>query len=103
VAVAILWLIALFRRRAAPIVRSWRDRRAFAAMLGGTVAGPVVGIWLSMVAIQLARVGIASTLMALPPIFVIPLEYAFQRTPVSARSLAGTVVALGGVALILLP
>ena len=103
VAVVLLWGLALLRGRVPSIVRSWGDRRALGALLGGTVAGPVIGIWLSMVAIQLARVGIASTLMALPPIFVIPLEYLFQRTPVSARSLAGTAGALGGVALILIP
>lgn len=103
IAVLVLWSLALLRGQVRPIMRKWRDRRAFAAMLGGTVAGPVVGIWLSMIAIQLARVGIASTLMALPPVFVIPLEYAINRTRVSLRSATGTALALGGVALILLP
>ena len=103
VAVVILWGIALLRRRAVTMVRSWRDRRALAAVLAGTVAGPVLGIWLSLIAIQQARIGIASTLMALPPVLLIPIEYALYRQPISARSIVGTLIALSGVAFILLP
>lgn len=49
---------------------------------------------------QNARLGIASTLMALPPILLIPLEYLLFRQRVSARGLIGTVIAMGGVALL---
>ena len=103
VAVLVLWGIALLRRSAGEMVRSWRDRPAFAALIAGTVVGPVLGIWLSLVAVQQARIGIASTLMALPPVLLIPIEYAIDRKPISARSIVGTLIALSGVALILLP
>jgi drug/metabolite transporter (DMT)-like permease len=103
VAVLVLWGIALLRRSAGAMVRSWRDRPAFAALIAGTVVGPVLGIWLSLVAVQQARIGIASTLMALPPVLLIPIEYAIDRKPISARSIVGTLIALSGVALILLP
>jgi drug/metabolite transporter (DMT)-like permease len=80
----------------------WRDRRAFAAMMGGAFFGPFLGIWLSMIAIQLSRLGIASTLMALPPVILIPVEYFVYRQPVSWRSVLGTILAFVGVALIFL-
>ncbi len=66
----------------------------------GAVVGPFLGIWLSLVAVQNTRLGIASTLMALPPVLLIPLEFAAFRQRVSRRGIAGTVVALGGVALL---
>jgi drug/metabolite transporter (DMT)-like permease len=55
-----------------------------------------------MVAVQSAQVGIASTLMSLSPIIMIPLDRWVFHSHVSARSVAGTVVALAGASIILL-
>lgn len=101
-ALIVLWAFAASRGQLRPTVASWRDGKAFAAMMGGTISGPFLGIWLSMAAVQLARLGIASTLMALPPIILIPLEYAVYKTRLSARSVVGTLLAFAGVALIFL-
>ncbi|MDT8305019.1 MAG: DMT family transporter [Anaerolineae bacterium] len=102
VAVVVLWGLALLRGSAGPSLRAWRDRRAFSALVAGAVAGPFLGIWLSMVAVQQARLGIASTLMALPPVILIPVEFVIFRTPVSRRGVLGTLLAFSGVALIFL-
>lgn len=102
VAVIILWTLTALRGQLRATVRAWSDRKAFAAMMGGTVTGPFLGIWMSMVAVQLARLGIVSTLMALPPVILIPVEFVVYRRRVSSRGLLGTLVAFGGVALILL-
>jgi drug/metabolite transporter (DMT)-like permease len=72
-------------------------------MLGGTLTGPFLGIWLSLYAVQTARLGIASTLMALPPVILIPLEYLLFKQRVSARSALGTLAAIAGVTLIFIP
>lgn len=103
VAIVILWGIALWRRQARETVRQWGNRQAFPAMLGGSIAGPFLGIWLSLIAIQLTRLGIASTLMALPPILLIPVEFIVYKKPVSARGMVGTAVAFIGVMLLFLP
>lgn len=100
VALVVLWGFAAVRGRVRHSVRQWRDRRAFAALLGGSIAGPFLGIWLSLVAIQQTRLGIASTLMALPPVLLIPIEYLVYHKRVSARGITGTAVALCGVALL---
>ena len=53
---------------------------------------------------QLARAaGVAATLMALPPVILIPIGYIFYGERVSKRSLVGTIMAFAGVALIFLP
>jgi drug/metabolite transporter (DMT)-like permease len=103
VACAAVWLAALYGRHAEGVVRSLRaDRKASMAIVGGTIAGPVVGVMLSLVAITRAPVGIASTLMSLTPITIIPLVYFVFRERISARSLGGTLLALAGVAIIFL-
>jgi uncharacterized membrane protein len=102
VAAAVLWGLAVVRGSAAPTLRAWGDRRAFAALVAGAIAGPFIGIWLSLIAIQNARLGIASTLMALPPVILIPVEFVVFRRRVSSRGVIGTLLAFGGVALIFL-
>ena len=102
VAMTILWSIAIVRGQAVLTIRQWRNRRALAGIFGGTVMGPFIGVWLSLTAIQLTRVGIASTLMALTPIIMIPLSYFLFKESISFRGVVGTTAAVIGVALIFL-
>ncbi|MDX1412575.1 MAG: DMT family transporter [Candidatus Promineifilaceae bacterium] len=102
VAVLILWFITALRGQIRHTFQLWRNRKAFRAMLGGSFTGPFLGIWFSLIAIQYARLGIAATLMALPPIILIPIEYIVYKRKVSTRGILGTLVAITGVALILL-
>jgi drug/metabolite transporter (DMT)-like permease len=102
IAVIIMWSLAGFRGEIRPTINQWRNKTAFKAILGGTFVGPFLGIWMSLIAVQLTRVGIASTLMALPPILLIPIGYLLYKERVSKRGIIGTVVAFAGVAIIFL-
>jgi drug/metabolite transporter (DMT)-like permease len=96
------WGVLLFAGRARETAAAFRDRRLFSWLLFGVVAGPVVGIWFSMVALQGASTGIASTLISLSPLVLIPLSwFAYREKPTLGRVIA-TVVALAGVALMML-
>lgn len=103
VALVVMWGIALVRGKVRYTFRQWRHKQAFPAMVGGAFVGPFLGIWFSLVAITLSRLGIASTLMALPPVLLIPMEWLVYKKPVSGRGMVGTAVAFAGVALIFLP
>ncbi len=71
-------------------------------IVGGAVAGPFLGVWLSLIAVQNAPVGIASTLMSFPPILLIPLGWLIFKERITQRAVAGTVLALAGVAVLFL-
>jgi drug/metabolite transporter (DMT)-like permease len=101
VATTLLWGWSAMRGDLSHIVGSWRDRVALRALLVGSVVGPVAGVWLSLVAVQAARVGIAATLMALPPVLLIPLERVVHGRRASRRAVAGTLLAFSGVAVLL--
>jgi drug/metabolite transporter (DMT)-like permease len=77
-----------------------RDKRAWAFLAGGALTGPFLGVWFSMIAVQNAQVGIASTLMGLPPIILIPLSRWIFKERISPRAMLGTAVALTGAATI---
>jgi len=96
VASVVIWLLTLFRGQIGSTVRALKDRRASLFIVGGALIGPFIGVWLSMVAVQRAPVGIASTLMALSPVMLIPLDHWVFHAKISPRSVAGTAVALAG-------
>ncbi len=102
VAAAVIWGFALLRGRAGRTLRALSDRQASLAILGGAIAGPFLGVWLSLVAVNLTEVGIAATLMALSPIFLLLPSHWIFKERVSLQSVVGTLVAIGGVALIFL-
>jgi len=101
-ATVIFWIIAVFQGKTISNFRFWSNKKARWSIIGGSIFGPFLGIWLSMIAIKYANIGIASTLMALPPIFLLPLTYWFFKERHSWRTIVGTVLAVAGVAIIFL-
>ncbi len=100
VGVFFLWFVPYFRSDSSQMLSKFKNRAASTALLAGAFMGPFIGVWLSLVAVKYAHVGIASTLMSLPPILLIPLSRIFFKEKVTLRAVLGTVLALVGVALI---
>ncbi len=101
VAMVVLWAIAFaLKQGRITLRRVWGDRPALRSIFYGSITGPFIGVWLSLVAVQAAFVGIASTLMALTPVIMLPIVYWVYKESVSRWAIVGTVVALSGVALI---
>lgn len=78
------------------------DRTAVLLMLAGAALGPYLGITLSLIAVANTQVGIAATIMALPPIIMLPLARMIYGERFSITSVAGAFLAVGGVALLFL-
>ena len=103
IAAAAIWVWAAVIGEAGRTIRKVRaDGPAARALLGGAFAGPFLGVWLSMIAIQSARIGIASTLMAMTPVLSLPLVRIVFHERVTARAVIGTLVAMAGVAAMIL-
>lgn len=103
VATGSMWLFTLLRGDVRQTFTSLRNQpRALGLLLIGSLFGPVTGVWLSLVSIQNTQVGIASTLIAMVPIFLLPVGYFVFKEKVSPRGIAGTLVALAGVAILFL-
>ena len=96
------WIFLPLAGRFRSTLAALKDRRAMLFTVVGTVVGPVVGVWTSLIALQNAPSGIASALIGTSPIFMIPLSSIAFGEKHTVRSLAGTVVAIAGVFLLLL-
>lgn len=94
-------LQALVRRRPPAWWRGARDDRgALGLTLAGTLVGPFLGVWLSLVATKHALVGVAATLMSVTPVFVMAVDGLVLGRRPRAGELVGAAVAIAGVALL---
>jgi drug/metabolite transporter (DMT)-like permease len=101
-ATCIIWFSALFQRSPNSYSGIFKNSTVRWAILAGAFFGPFIGVWLSLIAIKYTHIGIASTLMALPPIFLIPLTLWIFKEHSSWRAIIGTILAIVGVAMIFL-
>ena len=96
-----LALMAL-QRKTQDLRAAAHDRKGLGYALIMTLFGPVFGVSLSLMAVRYTSAGIASTLMALTPVFIL-IPYAFiYHQRIKAREVLGVVVSMTGVALFFL-
>jgi len=97
-----MWAFACLRGRAGSIARAIWDRGVLVPMAIAVVLGSTLGIWLSLVSVQHARLGVAATIMALPPVLILPLAYWQLHERITHRAILGTVVSFAGIAMLLM-
>ncbi len=81
---------------------SLSNGRAMAQLSVGAFFGPFLGVSFSLMAVQLTNTGIASTIMAIVPVLIIPPSIIFFKEKVTFREILGALIAVGGVALFFL-
>lgn len=97
VASLFIWAVAVVGRQVTPTVTAIRGNpQAGLRLTLATIAGPVIGVWLSLIAVQRTNVGIASTLTSLTPIFLIPISYVVFKERVTRQAVIGTLIAFTG-------
>jgi drug/metabolite transporter (DMT)-like permease len=96
-----LWIVAVISRQAVPTITAICQRPvALGWLVFGALFGPVIGVSSSLLAVQHTSVGVASTLMALPPVFMLPVSYFILKERFGWQAVVGTLVAIAGVALL---
>ena len=101
-AMVIIWLLATLRGHLPSVLSAMRQGRPVLFSAAGAVAGPFLGVWMSLVAVSYVAVGVAATLNAMTPVAIIPLVILYYREKVSLRATVGAVVAVAGVAILFL-
>ncbi|WP_237483094.1 EamA family transporter, partial [Levilinea saccharolytica] len=97
----ILWLATLVGGRVRSTLTTLNQNRPVIGRIAlGSLMGPFVGVWLSLVAVQASHVGVASTLMAMTPVLILPVVRWGLKEQVSRRAVLGTLVSIVGVAVI---
>ena len=94
-AVVAIWLVTIVRGGLPSSIRTLKaSPRVLWVIVLASFLGPVLGVWLSLVAVQRAPVGIASTLSSLTPIILLPIVYVVYKEKISRRAIVGTVIVI---------
>ena len=78
---------------------AFRNRKGMIGTTIGSVFGPFLGVSFSLLAVKYAATGVASTIMAIVPILIIPPAVIFFRQKVSTLEILGAFISVGGVTL----
>ncbi|MBP3679711.1 MAG: DMT family transporter, partial [Bacteroidaceae bacterium] len=81
------------------LATSVHDRKGMNVAFWATITGPFIGVSLSLMAVQYTEAGVASTLMALTPVFIIWPSYFFFKQHVTFKEIVGACISVVGVSL----
>ena len=98
-----IWAWTFIQGKAGSTFAILREKpQAIRLLALGAFVGPLLGVSSSLFAVQHTEVGVASTLMALPPVILLPVSYFAFKEKIGWQVVAGTVLAIAGVAVLFL-
>lgn len=92
-------LILLLQKRGALLRIALHDKIALQRIGLGAFFGPFLGVSLSLYAVQHTVAGVASTIMAIVPVLIIPFSIILLKEKVTLKEILGAFLAVGGVTL----
>ena len=84
------------------ILAATRQRRAMGILCFGTLVGPFAGVILFLVALRHCPAGVVLTIVATMPVLILPFSIFLYRERVSLRAAGGALIAVAGVAMLVL-
>lgn len=88
-------------RKWGQVSKAVKDRRSLAWTAMGALIGPFIGVSLSLKVLHYLTAGVASTFLSLTPVCIIPFSIYIHKERVSARAIAGAVIAVAGIWLLM--
>jgi drug/metabolite transporter (DMT)-like permease len=99
---AAIWIFSLITGDIRKTGVKYKDIKALFLALGGSICGPYLGVWMSLVAVKYTETGVASAIIATVPIMIIPLVVIFYKEKVSLRAILGAIITTAGVIILFL-
>ena len=99
-AVAVFAMAIPLSRRTGRVRQALKNPSAMRFIALGSFFGPFLGVSLSLLAVQHINVGVASTIMAMVPVFIMIPERVFLGKSFRGLEIAGAFLAVSGVALV---
>jgi drug/metabolite transporter (DMT)-like permease len=95
-------ILVTFLARWGNVFKATRNKDGMLLTTLGAFFGPFLGVSFSLVAVKYTEAGIASTIMALVPVFIIVPAVLFFKEKVTLPEMLGAIVSVAGVALFFL-
>lgn len=91
--------VMVLQNKLGTMVQAVKDRKGMTAAFWATATGPFIGVSLSLMAVRYTEAGIASTLMALTPVFILWPAHLIFGQKVTFKEVIGAVISVAGVSL----
>lgn len=78
------------------VTREWAPR-----MIAASIAGPFAGVWCMFYALRTTESGVALTLLATTPVWLLAYNAVGRRERVSPREIVGVLLAMAGIAVLM--
>ncbi len=95
-------LIITLAGRWKPVGITLKDGKNFRTIMIGSFFGPFLGVSLSLFSVQRTATGIASAIMAIIPVLLIPVAIIYFKEKIMFKEVIGALIAVAGVAVLLL-
>lgn len=92
-------IVISFWRKWENVGLALKNKQALNRITLGSVFGPFLGVSLSLFAVQRTNAGIASTLMSIVPILIIPPSIYFFKQKIRTNEIIGAIISVIGVTL----
>lgn len=92
-------ILVTLMRRWVSVRSATRDSQGMKSLTLGAFFGPFLGVSFSLISVRFAKTGIASTIMALTPIFILVPAYYLYKQKITLQEMIGSLVSVCGVAL----
>ncbi len=95
-------IVFVFLKRWKRVFHAAKNKKAMSRLSIGAFFGPFLGVSFSLLAVRYTTTGVASTIMAIVPVLIIPPAVLFFKERLTVREVIGSFIAVGGVALFFL-
>ncbi len=95
-------LLLMFQKKLKDIPKTFQYKKESIILFIGSITGPVLGIWTTILAMQYAPIGVTTTIAQLNTILIIPLSVMFFKERISMKEIFAALLAFSGVALLFL-
>ncbi len=95
-------ILVTIMKRWPKVLMALKHKQGMTGIFLGSFFGPFLGVSFSLLAIKYTQAGIASTIMALVPILILPPTVILYKQKISLIEILGIIVSLSGVGLLFL-
>ena len=92
-------VLFVFMKRWKKVFEAIKNKDAMTRLSIGAIFGPFLGVSFSLLSVKHTTTGVASTIMSIVPVLIIPPAIIFFKEKITTKEIIGSVIAVGGVAL----
>ena len=92
-------ILFVIMKRWKKVIAAVKNKNAMTRLSIGAFFGPFLGVSFSLLSVKHTTTGVASTIMAIVPVLIIPPAVIFFKEKITLKEIIGSLIAVGGVAM----